>query len=265
MKKYILFSMLLSILMLSAQDRMFTYAYQSNVLSKGQKEMEVWTTMANGRENFYRSFDHKLEFEVGLGSKLQTSFYLNYGYAKGIESNNNIQTIANENSYSFANEWKLKLSDPVIDPIGTALYFEYKLSTNEVELESKLIFDKQIGRTLQAFNIVGEYAFIDALESNGNLVTVNKQKEINLEFNYAFAYKLNNNLSFGLELMNQNRHEDNVWKYSVFSAGPCLSYNFEGFWVNLSCLPQVTDFKTGKQELLQNEKIQTRLVFSYAF
>ncbi|MFZ4413516.1 MAG: hypothetical protein ACOYOV_10570 [Bacteroidales bacterium] len=263
MKNIVFALLLLTATFSQAQDRLFTYTYQSSVLNKGQKEIEVWTTMLNNRENFYRAFEHRLEFEVGLGSAVQTSFYLNYGYSKGIVSNNNIESIENNNTYSFSNEWKLKLSDPVIHPIGSALYFEYTLGTDESALETKLILDKQIGKTVQAFNIVGEYAFINGFELNVNKIEIKKETEINLEFNYAFAYKLNNNLSLGVEIFNKNRYENHELKYSILSMGPCISYNFEGFWVNLSCLPQISDIRNGKQELIDNEKIQTRLCFSY--
>lgn len=37
-----------------SQDRIFTYVYQSLVLNKGQKEMEVWTPYRTGREDSYR-------------------------------------------------------------------------------------------------------------------------------------------------------------------------------------------------------------------
>src|SRR5665647_2523432 len=100
MKKILLFSVLLISLSTQAQDRLFTYTYQSNVLNKGQKELEVWSTLRSGRDNYYRAFDHSMEFEVGLGGKLQTSFYLNYGYSKGIVTSNNIQSLETNNSYS---------------------------------------------------------------------------------------------------------------------------------------------------------------------
>lgn len=265
MKKILIFSILLFSLSAHAQDRLFTYTYQSNVLNKGQKELEVWSTMRTGRDNFYRAFDHSLEFEVGLGGNLQTSFYINNSYSKGIETVNNIQTIATGNSYSFSNEWKLKLTDPVINPIGSALYFEYKLGTDETELEGKLIFDKQIGKSTHAMNIVGEYEIGKQFEPNGNLIDVKTEGEYKLEFNYGYAYKLNKNLAFGVELMNQNTISKGNWEYSVLSAGPTLSYNIEGFWVNLSCMPQITNFKTRNLEFHDNQKLQTRLIFSYVF
>lgn len=265
MKNLLFFVFLVSAMTSQAQDRLFTYTYQSNVLNKGQKELEVWTTMRNMRVNFYRAVDHRLEFEVGLGSKLQTAFYLNYGYSKSIETTNKIETLESKNSYSFANEWKLKLSDPVVNPIGSALYFEYTIATDEIELESKLILDKQIGKTIQAFNLVGEYASASEFESDSGKVQMENENEFELKLNYGFSYQINKNFYVDLEIFNKNKFESKEWKYSVLSAGPGLSYNFEGFWLNFTLFPQITNFKSGTPELVKNEKIQTRLIFSYVF
>jgi hypothetical protein len=265
MRKLILIPVFFCIIQLHAQDRLFTFTYQSNVLNKGNRELEVWTTMRNTHENYYRAFDHSLEFEIGLGNKLQTAFYLNYGYAKGIEATNNVQTLFSENNYSFANEWKLKLTDPVVNPFGSALYFEYTLSSDVFELEGKLIIDKQYGNLVQAFNLTGEYEFKNQFISNGNLIDVEKEKEFTINLNYALAYKLNNHFSIGAEFMNKNVFEKDELEFSVFSAGPCFSYFNDGFWINLSYLPQINDFKTNHLELISNERMQTRLIFSYAF
>ncbi|MCX6229985.1 MAG: hypothetical protein NTZ33_00445 [Bacteroidetes bacterium] len=265
MKKILFFTILLSAFQIHAQDRLFTYTYQSNVLNKGNKELEVWTTMRNSRDNYYRAFDHTLEFELGLGKNLQTAFYLNYGYAKGIETINNIQSLFSENNYSFANEWKLKLSDPVVNAFGSAIYLEYFLSPDVFEIETKLIFDKQMGNFVQAFNISSEFEFKNEFISNANQIDIEREKEVSLFLNYALSYKINHNFSLGFELLNKNVFEDNKWQYFVFSAGPCISYFTDGFWINLSCLPQFNDFKTNHLELNDNEKIQTRLIFSYAF
>lgn len=265
MKKILVLSMLVLSFSAFAQDRLFTYTYQSNVLNRGQKELEVWTTLKTGRTDFYNAFNHRLEFEVGLGGNLQTSFYLNYGYSKGIETDNGIQSLVSGTSYSFSNEWKWKLSDPVVDPIGSALYLEYGLGTDETELEAKLILDKQLGKSTHAVNIVGEYELEREFETVGNNVVVKSEGEYKLEFNYGYSYKLNKNLALGVEVMNQNTISEGNWEYSTLSAGPTLSCNFQGFWVNLTCLPQLTNLKTGDLEFHDSQKVQNRLIFSYVF
>lgn len=77
MKKLLFLVAVLTAISTIAQDRVFTYNYQSNILNKGQKELEVWTTFGTGRQDYYHGLKHSLEFEIGLGTNLQTSFYLN--------------------------------------------------------------------------------------------------------------------------------------------------------------------------------------------
>ena len=75
MKKLLFMCAFMAVLAANAQDRVFTYTYQSNVLNKGQKEIEVWSTLGTGRQDYYRGFDHSLEFEMGLGGNLQQERY----------------------------------------------------------------------------------------------------------------------------------------------------------------------------------------------
>src|SRR5665647_1980133 len=109
MRTILLLIAIVGFVKVNAQDRVFNYTYQSGVLNKGQKEIEIWSTLASGRADFYRSINHRMEYEVGLGGKLQTSFYLNYGYGKSVIEENGIQRLKNDTKYSFSNEWKLKL------------------------------------------------------------------------------------------------------------------------------------------------------------
>lgn len=246
-----------------AQDRVFTYTYQSNVLNSGQKELEIWTTMKTGREHYYKSFKNRIEFEIGLGKKLQTAFYLNNEYKKGIGEENGIEYGFESSKQSFSNEWKLKLSDPVANAFGSALYFEFTLAPSSTELEGKIILDKQIGNIIQALNIVGEYEFEKEFEADGDEIEVETEKEIALELNYGLSCKIKENLFLGIELMNQNEIKDSEIEHSVLFAGAGFSYFSKGFWINFSILPQVTDFKINKPDLNSHERIQGRLIFAY--
>jgi hypothetical protein len=266
MKNLIILVTIINCTALFGQDRIFTYTYQSGVLNKGQKELEVWTTMHNGRADYYRAFDHRLEFEVGLGGKIQTAFYLNYGYSKGVTESNGVQQLNTNTEYSFSNEWKFKLTDPVADFLGSALYFEYTLSPSATELEGKIILDKQKGKILQALNVTGEYEFFKDFISEGNKINTGSDQELKIEFNYALSYKIKEGLSIGLELFNENQFSGSMeLEYSLLSLGPVLSYNINSFWINLTVMPQITNLKGKGLELTENEKLQTRLVFSYAF
>jgi len=265
MKKLIVLSAIFAFLNVQAQDRVFTYTYQSNILNKGQKELEVWTTLGTGRQNYYRGLNHSLEFEVGLGGKLQTAFYLNYGYNKGISQTNGFDVLTTNNMFSFANEWKLKLSDPVANKLGSAVYFEYALAPGETELEGKLILDKQTGRFIHAFNLVGELGIEKEFEQEGTKINAETEKKIKLEWNYGLSYKINEKWFAGLEIMNENAFKEGAIENSILTAGPVISYSGQGFWMNFTLMPQLTNLKGGGRSLIDEDGLQARLIFSYEF
>ena len=189
----------------------------------------------------------------------------NYGYSKAIVEENGIQTLSSQTEYSFSNEWKLKLSDPVANRVGSALYFEYSLSPSETELEGKLILDKQSGDFLSALNISAEYERSKKFSEKGVGISTENESEYKVEFAYGLSYKVNGSLHLGVELLNQNQIADSKWEYSVLFAGPCISYSTSGFWINLTCLPQISNLKDVGLELKDKERLQTRLIFSYDF
>lgn len=255
-----------------AQDRIFTYTYQSTVLNQGQKELEIWNTFHFNRKDFYRAIRHRMEFEVGLGGNLQTSFYLNLSNT----AQYNPQSGEIDNSRAelgFSNEWKYKLLDPVADPIGMALYAEWGLLPDETELEIKLILDKKVGRTLHAFNAVIEPEW-EATYENGERET---EYETNFEFDYGFSYNVNPNWNLGLELRDHNVYTSETengekigWEFSALFGGPVMSYSANKFWVNVSVMPQIAGLHHHESDergliLDEHEKLETRLIFSYAF
>lgn len=265
MKKILFVAAFLVAIGAVAQDRVFTYTYQSNVLNKGQKELEVWSTFGSGRQDYYRGLNHSLEFEVGLGGKLQTAFYLNYGYSKGITTSNGIDVLTSDNSYSFANEWKLKLSDPVANKLGSAVYFEYALSPEGTDLEGKLILDKQTGRFIHAFNLVGELEMDKNFVADRNKIKAENEQEFKFEWNYGFSYKINERWFAGVEVMNENVFAEGKLEKSILTAGPGVSYSGQGFWMNFTLMPQLTDLKSGGRNITDEDGLQARLIFSYEF
>jgi len=256
-----------------AQDRLFSYTYQSGVLNQGQREIEIWNTFNFQRVDFYRSYKHKIEFEVGLGKNLQTAFYLNLA-SKSFYDSLSEEIVNSGTEISFSNEWKYKLFDAVADPIGLALYGELGLSTNELAMEWKLILDKRIGRTTHAFNVVAEPEWAMVVKD----AKVKTGFELTLEFDYGFSYEITNNLNLGFELRNHNifhpkaeNDKKTELESSALFGGPTLSYSKGSFWINLTVLPQLTalyhykDYKPQGKILDEHEKLETRLIFSYVF
>lgn len=266
MKKLVLaIFILLSTLNTFAQDRIFTYAYQSNVLGKGQKELEVWTTILNGKDNYYREIKNRVEYETGLGSNLQVAFYLN-AKQKAFFDDATGEIVMDPTEISVSNEWKYKFSDPIADKIGFAGYLELTAATDELEIELKAIFDKKIGRTLHAVNLILEPEWETTTE-DGKVTT---ETEIKYDFIYAFSYNVNKNWNIGAEIMNKNVYiKAEEFTHSALFGGPGFSYSTKNFWLNFTAMPQWTGFSNpdGMKGLNVDEftKFETRLIFSYAF
>lgn len=257
-----------------ATDRNFVFTYESRTLQGGLREMEVWVSYNYGRNDFYSAVQNRLEFEVGLGKKLQTSFYLNLNaetspeivYNPIIDSNGNTvfqkqNILRTKFNVGFSNEWKYQLSDPSANKIGSALYAEIGISPDEYELETKVILDKKFNHFVTAFNLVGEFEW--EAENDGN--ETDWEFEPKLEANYGLVYFLPKNFALGFEARSANVIHDGELEHSALFAGPVFSYKQSNWWISIGAQPQLTDLKTSGLDLEDHEKINSRLLFSYSF
>jgi hypothetical protein len=265
LKKSALISlMLLGIITTQAQDRLFTYTYQSTVLNNGQRELESWHTLRTGREDYYARYDNRTEYEIGLGNNLQTAFYLNLTSKTKTVSDNSAKSMTTENEIGFSNEWKLKLLDPVANPVGLALYGEFGIASNEYELEGKIIVDKKIGNLTIAANGVYEQEYAPGYINN----ELKWEKEAKIEGYLSFAYPLSPKFHLTLENAYKNVFVESGLEHSALFSGLGFSYINDNFWVNFTAMPQLASFKgesNSNLNLNEYEKVQLRLLFSYVF
>jgi hypothetical protein len=218
--------------------------------------------------------DQRLEFEIGLTDKLQTSFYLNSEHKAfgahldtlGGIPDTTVNGIFNESRFSVSSEWKLKLSDPVANRIGSALYAEFTFGTNEIEIESKLILDKKTEKNVLAFNIVGEYEMgFDVKKGKTEI-----EKEMQAEFSLAYMRMFKPHFGIGLEAREQNVFVDGKKEHSALFGGPTLSYLGDSFFIILNASPQwasllVNENNPEKLDLNEYEKMQLRLLIGFSF
>jgi len=257
-----------------AQDRMFAYTYQTNVLNKGDFDIEFQNTLATGKKGafspyvFGQHLDQRLEFEVGLGKKVQTSFYLNselFNYADTSSTNLN-----QELKISFSNEWKWKLSDPVANGVGFTLYEELEFGGNNFESETKLIFDKRWQNDLVAFNIVGKYEIEKEISRVGNFTNAKWISNSPVEFNFGYMHFFKPEIGFGLEIRNNNDiTKEDGWINSVLFAGPVFHASVGKFFTNITALPQLTnlhktDAAPGNRDLNDFEQVEARVLIGYS-
>ncbi len=263
MKKIILLSLSLISLSAFSQDRFFARTYTSNVLPQGAVDLEFSHTARFGHEDqFFHAQDQRIELEFGLGKNLQTSFYFNRFQTRFSEGSNGTTT---SNEIGFSNEWKLKLSDPTANKIGSALYAEATIKGgDEIELETKIILDKYIGKSLLAFNGVAE--FEKEFEWENNEVKSNGWSTP-IQFDLAYMYNLKPMLGLGLEVVNENDIAKNEgWKNSILYAGPTLNYRGNRWFIIANYLPQLgnvhqTIFAPGSKVLDDHERTEVRILF----
>jgi len=244
------------------QDRFFARTYTSNVLPKGAIDLEFWHTSRFGHENqFFHAQDQRMELEFGLGKNVQTAFYFNK-YQKRFSEGLNGTTTSNE--IGFSNEWKFKLSDPSANKIGSALYLEAGIKGgDEVELETKIILDKYVGKNLFAFNGVAEFEK-EFDWKNGSVSSDGWSTP--LQFTFAYMYNVKPSLGLGLEIVNQNDIAKNDgWKNSIFFAGPTLNFRSSKWFVILNYLPQLSNihktiYSPGNKVLDDHERAEARIL-----
>lgn len=241
-----------------ANERHFTYTYETAVLPPGGRELEIWTTPRIGREDFHIRFDQRMEFEVGLTERLMTAFYLNAS-----ATNTKVTPGVREHDWEFegvSSEWKLKLSDPVADRVGFALYGEATGGPNASEIEAKVILDKRMGKLLVAANLVGA--------NEWDYTGPDTDTEGELELDLGATWHVRPGFSMGLEMRNHNEFVDGEWEHSALFAGPVFSYATGEWWVAATILPQLPaprkEEKGGDPRILdEHEKLNARLLFSF--
>jgi len=242
----------------AASERHFTYAYESGVLRPGGREIEPWNTFRLGKTDFYSELDTRLEAELGLTDRLQTALYLNL---EAVAADGPLGRTSSTALQGISSEWKIKLSDPVADRAGVALYGELSAGPSEMELEGKLILDKRVGRLLGAVNLVAEKEW--RFEEAGT------EGETSLELDAAACWFLTPRLTAGLELRSHTVLPPGEEKTrSALFLGPTVSYAREGWWVAASVLPQVRALagaSDGHLDLVEHERVEVRILFGLEF
>jgi hypothetical protein len=247
----------------SANERHFAYTYETAVLPTSAKELEGWNTVRAGREDYYSRLEHRLEFETGVSERVMAAFYLNWRNTTAEDATGALASAFEWKGFSTELKWKI--SDPVADAVGFALYGEVGYNTDEMELELKTLFDKKVGAWLLAANLVGEGEFEAEPEEM-------ELEEIVLEADLAAAYPVNPHFSLGLELRSVNIMEKEAsgemeLEIMALYLGPTVAYHTESWWLTFALQPQLPALKEEDGgsilDLSDNERFNARLLFSF--
>ena len=243
-----------------ANERHFTFSYESAVLPKGAKELEVWATPRYLRDDYYGQIDTRLELEVGVTDKVMTAFYLN---ATGVTAETGPGMLESGAEITgVSNEWKVKLADPVADALGVGLYGEVTVGPAEFELEAKLLLDKKLGSMLLVANLIGEIEL--EIEAEGDEVEAEPEGVIAATF--GASWELSEHFHAGIELVNENDLAHKKLQHSALLLGPVISYATEEWWVAASVLPQLPALyhhADQTYDLESHERVLARILVSF--
>lgn len=228
-----------------AAERRFTYVYEVTTIPKGSWELEQWITWKTAKENArdYDRFDFRHEVEWGVTDHFQLGLYLSdWRYEE------------NSGDHRRGGDWRdvavegiWNLTDPVKGPLGLAVYGEVKVGDEHLELEGKLLAQKNVGKFVFAYNAVieAEWEGHDYGEDKGVL-----------EQTAGVSYQFSPKFLAGIELLHEFEMPD--WRgidgKGIFYLGPNFSYRAERWWATLTPLLQVSDID-------DEPDFQMRLIF----
>ena len=206
--------------------RRFTFLYEANVSAPGSFEFENWITWKTGSDFDRIQFRHEVEY--GVSDKFQASIYFaDWSYESDKQRS--------ETRYSNAAlELIYNLTNPVVDPVGLSLYGEFKGGDEVIELESKLIAQKNFGPLILAYN-----ATLEATWEGPDLA----DREGELSQALGASYEMSPRFSCGIELLHEFVFPE--WRgadhASNFFVGPNISYRRSSWFVTVTALAQATD------------------------
>ena len=240
-------SLFASALPASAGQRKFAYTYETTTAPKGAVEFENQVTWKRGNFEGKKTnqFDFRHELEIGVTDRLQIGFYVADWTYNDADAQKHLryQHSAIEAIYSLTN--------PTTDWIGSALYLEVAAAKSLLEIEGKLLLQKNVGPFTIAYNAIieGEWAGVHlADEHNGEFAET-----------LGVSFELNRNFGLGAELVHEIALPE--WEEaedSIVFAGPNVSVHAGRFFATAACLFQLTD-------IADEPDVQTRLIFGFSF
>lgn len=230
----------------TASSRRFAYNYETTTMAKGAIELETGVTWKTDKESEpgFERFDMRHELEYGYSDRLQLALYFaDWRYEKkdGSSSKTTFHDVAAEAIYN--------LTDPNTTPFGSALYGEIKGSDDFIELEAKLLLQKNFGQWMLVYNVGGEIVWEDDYQND----------EAELMESAGVSYQITPSWSVGAELLHEIAVPDvDTLGASGVYVGPNVAWRNNRCALTLTGLWQVTSQS-------DEPDFQLRTIFSVDF
>ena len=195
------------------EGRRFTYVYEATTEEPGEVESETWTTWKTSpaNERRFNAADFRHEIEFGVTEHLQVAIYLaDWGYRE----DPNLK----EHGFRYqdsALELIYNLTNPRTDLLGLALYGEVRGGPEQLELESKIILQKNFRRFVAAYNGTLEVKWEgERLEEKGGELS----QSLGLSYEISPGWSLGGGIALrdrSAELVGGGRF-DRLWRSECF-------------------------------------------------
>ena len=212
----------------AAGSRHFGYSYETTTMTQGSLELETGVTWTTGAEN-NGSFDIRHELEYGYSDRLQLALYFfdwSYDRPAGQSAKARFEDVAVEVIYN--------LTDPNAAPFGSALYGEIKGSGDFLQLEGKLLLQKNLGQWLFVYNIGGEIVWQEPDQPDA----------AELMESAGISYAISPSWSVGAELLHELAVPDvDTFGGSGVYLGPNIMWRNHRVTLTLAALAGEPDFQ----------------------
>jgi len=205
----------------SAAERRFVYSYEAMTYAPGSLELENYVTWRDGDSD---RIDFRHEIEWAVSERLQLGFYLvdwRLYEGEGAEYHDTaIEAIYN-------------LTNPNTDFIGSSIYGEVKFAHEFLELETKLILQKNWGPVSLVYN-----ATLEAEWEDDDLETRKGEVAHSLGLSYMVSPKF----AAGMEMLSEVEFEDwgSAGPHALY-FGPNASYRMDRHWLTAAALWEMTE------------------------
>ena len=229
-----------------AGARRFTFVYEAPTSRPGKIELENWVTWQTHtpEDGSFDRVDFRHELEFGITPRLQAAVYLADWFYTDDRDHSEFayKASALELIYNFSN--------PASDPLGFSIYQEIKAGDDLFELESKIIFQKNFGRWIVAYNATLEASWegVDLAERSGEFAQ-----------SAGVSYEINPRWSVGGEILHEVAFPE--WSDAapgVVWLGPNASLRVGSWWATMTALTQATD-------VADEPNFELRTIIGYAF
>jgi hypothetical protein len=230
----------------NASSRSTPWLYDTRTMPAGEVEYEQWVTWKTDKksDSNYNELRFRHEIEWGLTDTIQMAIYFADWRYK--ETSTSTKTYFHDVAF----ETIFQIQAPTPDQLGLALYGEIKYGNDFVELEGKILIEKE----LDQFNFL--YNFTLEAEWEGEHLDEDKGVIANA---FAITYQHTPSFTIGLQAIWEIEFPE--WQEQadhVVSIGPSVAWQSDGWWLTVSPLFQVTNVDS-------EPDLQVRLLFGIDF